>query len=112
MDNLNFIKIYFKEFIYKIIVPKNFELSKKEIKKKKIIDWGWKHIYVQGSDKKTLERESKTLERESIWHFKSAKLTPFRLWPNSLGGMMRHTLFDPFVEGWVPIRVLHIGAIF
>ena len=35
MDNLNFIKIYFKEFIYKIIVPKNFELSKKEIKKKK-----------------------------------------------------------------------------
>ena len=35
MDNLNFIKIYFKEFIYKIIVPKKYELSRKEIKKKK-----------------------------------------------------------------------------
>ena len=32
MDNLNFIKIYFKEFIHKIIVPKKSELSEKEIK--------------------------------------------------------------------------------
>ena len=31
MDNLNFIKIYFKEFIHKIIVPKKSELSIKEI---------------------------------------------------------------------------------
>ena len=35
MDNLNFIKIYFWEFIYKIIVHKKFELSRKEIIKKK-----------------------------------------------------------------------------
>ena len=32
VDNLNFIKIYFKEFIHKIIVPKKFELSGKKIK--------------------------------------------------------------------------------
>ena len=39
VDNLNFIKIYFKVFIYKIIVLKKPELSRKEIKK--IIDGGW-----------------------------------------------------------------------
>ena len=32
VDNLNFIKIYFKVFIYKIIVLKKSELSTKEIK--------------------------------------------------------------------------------
>ena len=32
MDNLNFIKIYFWVFIYKIIVLKRPELSRKEIK--------------------------------------------------------------------------------
>ena len=33
MDNLNFIKIYFRVFIYKIIVPKKSELFGKKIKK-------------------------------------------------------------------------------
>ena len=33
VDNLNFIKIYFRIFIYKIIVLKKLELSRKEIKK-------------------------------------------------------------------------------
>ena len=32
VDNLNFIKIYFRVFIYKIIVLKYLELSKKEMK--------------------------------------------------------------------------------
>ena len=40
MDNLNFIKIYFRIFIYKIIFLKKPKLSLKEIKKKKIIDGG------------------------------------------------------------------------
>ena len=35
VDNLKFTKIYFRVFIYKIIVPKRPELSRKEIKKKK-----------------------------------------------------------------------------
>ena len=39
VDNLNFIKIYFRVFIYKIIVLKKLELFRKEIKKK-IIDGG------------------------------------------------------------------------
>ena len=38
VDNLNFIKIYFRVFIYKIIVLKKLELFRKEIKK--IIDGG------------------------------------------------------------------------
>ena len=38
VDNLNFIKIYFRIFIYKIIVLKKPELSRKEIKQ--IIDGG------------------------------------------------------------------------
>ena len=33
VDNLNFIKIYFRIFIYKIIVLKKPELSRNEIKK-------------------------------------------------------------------------------
>ena len=37
VDNLNFIKIYFKVFIYKIIVLDKPKLSRKEIKKKKKI---------------------------------------------------------------------------
>jgi len=32
VDNLNIIKIYFRVFIYKIIVLKKLQLSKKEIK--------------------------------------------------------------------------------
>ena len=35
VDKLNFIKIYFKVFIYKIIVLDKPKLSRKEIKKKK-----------------------------------------------------------------------------
>ena len=38
VDNLNFIKIYLRVFIYKIIVLKKLELFRKEIKK--IIDGG------------------------------------------------------------------------
>ena len=40
VDNLKFIKIYFRAFIYKIIVPRKLESSRKEIKKKKIMDGG------------------------------------------------------------------------
>ena len=39
VDNLNFIKIYFRIFIYKIIVLKKPELSRNEIKKKKKKSW-------------------------------------------------------------------------
>ena len=41
VNNLNFIKIYFRVFIYKIIVPKRPELSKKEIK---ILEYGLKTL--------------------------------------------------------------------
>ena len=34
VDNLNYIKIYFRIFIYNIIVPKKPELSRNEIIKK------------------------------------------------------------------------------
>ena len=35
MDDLNFLKIYFRVFIFKIIILKKPKLSRKEIKKKK-----------------------------------------------------------------------------
>ena len=39
MDNLNFIKIYFRVFIYRIIVPEKTWISRKEIK---ILKYGLK----------------------------------------------------------------------
>ena len=58
VDNLNCIKIYFKVFIYKIIVLKYPELSKKEMKNHR---WRMKMRLGTRIDQKTLEEESK-------WH--------------------------------------------
>ena len=33
------------------------------------------------------------------WHFESAELASFGLWPNGLQVTIRHTLFDLFAEG-------------
>ena len=56
MDNLNFIKIYFRVFIYKIIFLKYPELSKKEMKNHKR---RMKTRLGTGTGQKTLEEESK-----------------------------------------------------
>ena len=50
VNNLNFIKIYFKVFIYKIIVAEKPELSRKEIK---ILEYGLKtHLSVRLGSRK------------------------------------------------------------
>ena len=58
VDNLNFIKIYFRVFIYKIIVLKHPELSKKEMKnhRRRMKT----HLCTRIGQK--------TLEEESKWH--------------------------------------------
>ena len=58
MDNLNFIKIYFKGFIHKIIVLKYPELSKKEMKNHR--QRMKMHLGTRTNQK--------TLEEESNWH--------------------------------------------
>ena len=57
VDNLNFIKIYFRVFIYKIIVLKKLELFRKEIKKNH--RWRMKTRLGARTGQKTLEEESK-----------------------------------------------------
>ena len=56
VDNLNFIKIYFKGFIHKIIVLKYPELSKKEMKNHR---QRMKMHLGTRTNQKTLEEESK-----------------------------------------------------
>ena len=46
------------------------------------------------------------------WHFKSAKLHSFRLWPNFLQVLIRHSLFDLCVERCISIRILLVVAYF
>ena len=58
VDNLNLIKIYFKGFIYKIIILKKPELSRKEIRNHKR---RMKTCLGTRTGQKTLEEESK-------WH--------------------------------------------
>ena len=60
VDNLNFIKIYFRVFIYKIIVFKYLELSKKKKKEMK--------NHRQDENASGYKDRSKTLEEESKWH--------------------------------------------
>ena len=60
VDNLNFIKIYFKRFIYRIIALKKPELSKKEIKKK--------NHRQRMKTRLGTRTDQKVLERESKWH--------------------------------------------
>ena len=55
---MNFIKIYFKVFIYKIIVLKYPELSKKEMKNHR------RRMKTHLGTK----TDQKTLEQESKWH--------------------------------------------
>ena len=46
------------------------------------------------------------------WHFKSAELHSFGLWPNPLQVLIRHTIFYFFAERRIPIRILPMVAYF
>ena len=75
---------------------------------------------MQGPAQGNLKKESKmhpntkvqSAPKSTIWHFKSAKLHYFGIWPNSLRVPIRHTLFDFFAESLVPIRILLVVAYF
>ena len=124
VDNLNFIKIYFKEFIHKIIVPKKFELSGKKIKNHRLrmktrLGARTRLKNPRNWVQKALEHErtfniqehySALLECRSL-ALQKCQIGSFWVWPNFLWVIIRHTLFDIFAEGWVLIRVLHIWAI-
>ena len=114
MDNLNFIKIYFKEFIHKIIVPKKFELSGKEIKNHRLrmktrLGARTRLKNPRNWVQKALEHErtfniqehySALLECRSL-ALQKCQIGSFWVWPNFLWVIIRHTLFDIFAEGWV-----------
>ena len=68
VDNLKFIEIYFRVFIYKIIVLKYPELSKKEMKNHR---WRMKTCLGTRTGQKTLEEEFKRhLNPKECWESK------------------------------------------
>ena len=124
MDNLNFIKIYFRVFIYKIIVLKYPELSKKEMKnhrRRMKTRLGTKTG--QKNPRKGVQtapkRKSTFIAIRQIrhfwsaeWHSKRAEFPCFGLWPNGLWVTIRHTLFDLFVKRCAQIQTLIVCAYF
>ena len=128
VDNLNFTKIYFRVFVYKIIIPEKAWIIQKRDKNHRLRMKT--HLGTRTGlkkKKKTLKRESKTHQNTEersaskstirhFWsakqHFKRAKWSPFGLWPNSLQMTIRHTIFDLFVEGCVRICILIVHAYF
>ena len=82
---------------------------------------------MQGPVQENLKKKSKmhpntkvrVAPKSTIWHFwsadrhfKSAEFHSIGLWPNSLQVPKRHTLFDFFAKGRVPIGILSIVAFF
>ena len=64
VDNLNFIKIYFRVFIYKIIVPKKSELFGKKIKKENYRLRMKTRLGARTESKNPKKRVQKALEHE------------------------------------------------
>ena len=124
VDNLNFIKIYFRVFIYKIIVLKKLELSKKEMKnhrQRMKICLGTRigqknpRRWVQTGPKcERTFRVQRSIQHfwSAKWHSKSAEFSWFGLWPNFLQVMIMHTLFDLFAKGCVRIQTLIVRTYF
>ena len=132
MDNLNFIEIYFKVFILKIIILKKPKLSKKEIKKNH--RQRMKTCLCTRTSQKTLEGESKWhlnakvhsasksqfgtfgVLNDTFWsaehHSKSAELPSCGLWPNGLRVTIMHTIFDLFTKWCIWIQTLIIRTYF
>ena len=125
MDNLNFIKIYFRIIIYKIIFAEKTGIILKKVQKIGIRIGNMSKCTTRR--KKTLKRESKrhlnTKVRSALksairhfWsaqrHFQIAEWHSFGLRPNFFRVTIRHILFDLFTEWCVPIRILSDVAYF
>ena len=95
VDKLNFIKIYFKVFIYKIIVLDKPKLSRKEIKKKKK---SWTEDENMSRCKNRIKKPQKespngTWTWKSVWHSKAPL--------DNFGVQNWHLLgFGPMAFGW------------
>ena len=123
VDNLNFIKIYFRVFIYKIIVLKYSELSKKEVKNHRR---RMKTRLGTRSGQKTLKKSpNSTRTRKCIRshransallsakrHSKRAEFPWCGLWPNGLRVIIMHTFFDLFAKGCARIQILIVRTYF
>ena len=125
VDNLNFIKIYFRVFIHKIVVLEKAWIIQKRDKKNQWLRMKTRLCArIRSKNPKRRVQNAPKYERmfsvqepiRHFWsakrHFKRAEFPPFGLWPNALWVMIRHTLFDLYAKGWVSIHILHIRAIF
>ena len=111
MDNLNFIKIYFRVFIYKLIIPKKVQIIQKMDKNHRL--QMKTHLGVGTGSKNPKRRVQNAPEHgrtfgvqepiRHFWsaerHFKRAEFPPFGLWPNALRVTIRHTLLSLFTKG-------------
>ena len=123
MDNLNYIQICFRVFIYKIIVLRQPELSKKEIKNYRRMKT---RLGTRTSQKNPRRRVQTAPEHKRVFgvqrairhfwsaerHSKRAEFSPCRLQPNGLQVTIRHTLFDHFAKGCVWIQTLIVYTYF
>ena len=123
VDNLNFIKIYFRVFIYKIVVLKYPELSKKRWK---IIKKGWKRVRYKDWPKNLRRGVQMAPKHESAfgairpiryfwsakWHFKRAECPWCGIWPNNLQVTIMHTFINLFAKGCVRIQILIVRTYF
>ena len=108
VDKVNFIKIYFRVFIYKIIVLKWPELSKKEMKNHR---WRMKTCLGTRTGQKTLEEESKWHPNKKECLVSKGQYSTFRV----LNGTLKvpnchHVGFGPMAFGWrlcIPFSIFH-----
>ena len=124
VDNLNFIKIYFRIFTYKIIILEKAWIIQKRNKNHRLRMKT--HLGARTGSKnpkRKVQTHPNTKERSATkstirhfwsaeWHFKRAKFPPSGLWPNALRVTIKHTFFDLFAEGCVWIRILIVHAYF
>ena len=112
VDNLNFIKIYFRVFIYKIIIPEKARIIQKRDKNHRLrmkIGLGARigsenlRRRVQNAHESVYGIQEHCSALQHFWsakrHFKRAEFPSFGLWPSALWVTIRHTLFDLFAEG-------------
>ena len=124
VENLNFIKIYFRVFIYKIIVPKKAWISRKEMKNHRLrmktcLGVGTKSKNLRKRVQNALEHGRTFGVQEPIrhfwsaeWHFNRAEFPLFGLWPNTLRVTIRNTIFDFFAKWCIWIHILIVRAYF
>ena len=124
VNNLNFIKVYFRIFIYKIIVLEKTWIIQKRDEKSKAEDENASRYKDRLKNPRrgvqmAPKHESAFKAIRPIRHFwsverhsKRAKFSLVGLWPNGLRLTIMHTLFDLFAKGCVQIQTLIVRTYF